>query len=789
VGRFRALRVSQGQRSVGSELAWAFRFERNGSTTMQYVVKTVDSVRVVPDPADELASKIGAYDLIRFPLDPGRRFRQLQKTIGIDLNADGRADQVTAHSEVSVIAVEDVTTPAGRFDAAVRVRTVVDLETRITGSSLVGRATITTDDWYAPGVGLVRSLSVTVSGGQELERILDEVAAYGVGDRRSDSEPPRLVSVLPADGGLRGSDAMVRLAMSEPKDAVSMGAARIVVRGSGGAELPGAMDVTANTLRWIYNGPIPAGAYTATLEGTPTDLAGNALPAPAPWHITIEPLRLPLQSVTPAPGAMDVPLDQVITIDFDEFPDPGTIAGYVSLTDQQGEVSVALSGRTVTITPQRLLEPGRHHTLGVSPFATDPYGNPLFTGGYGVKLTFIAANGALAYPRRLPLPSEPQSVATGDVDGDGRLELLAMVPSALDAPLHIVRVHADGSASVLGQVPATIQLPAGDCIAGDFAFGDVSGDGLGDIVLAGTCGLRVLSRQADGSYLPWSDVASPGLGRIRLADMDGDGRLDAVTLREDAFQPDNEFRIWRWPGGPVAVASDPIIMGTDGIMDFRLGDTNADGRPDIVAAVVEHFRYAVAWRLQAPDDRYGEYQSRTYGASARSESLALGDVNQDGLNDVIVSQSANRPTQLFWLPQLADGSLGAAQSVQTYDLPGPAVVTDLDLDGRNDILVAHGSFSRLGVYRSAAGGPVDPELLHTVTSSGYGPDYLAVGDLNGDGRPDVVLGRDLLLQRDATAQPLEQAAKARASSYVGGALWQRQLRIGFGASARACTAR
>ena len=71
-------------------------------------------------------------------------------------------------------------------------------------------------------------------------------------------------------------------------------------------------------------------------------------------------------------------------------------------------------------------------------------------------------------------------------------------------------------------------------------------------------------------------------------------------------------------------------------------------------------------------------------------------------------------------------------------MPDSMTVTDVDGDGRGDVVVLHVGWEKVGVFRAATGGGLLPEELYSVPYINFGADRLAVADVNSDGRPDIL---------------------------------------------------
>ena len=381
----------------------------------------------------------------------------------------------------------------------------------------------------------------------------------------------------------------------------------------------------------------------------------------------------------------------------------------------------------MTVTPRRLDPRGRALLLVLVALLAIPLLPALASAAVS---TFQPYTAYAAVP-------EPDAVAIGDVTGDGR-------PDAVVTTGYTGNAAVDFKVAVLaGTAGGTLAAPVFYDTAGTYpnrpnsvAIGDVNGDGLPDVVVGiSGVGVQVFPGLAGGGIGSPSLTSTPDGRLVRLGQLDGDGRLDVVAA---GWGTDTVTVLSDTGSGLTVRATYPAQHA--GWDDLEVGDVTGDGLADIVVMSGQGLVPNLELLPQLSGGGFGAAQPSSVGGNLTTQGIGLGDVTGDGIGDVIVAYGGNRPNARIAVFPGGAAGLGGPTTMTSYDIPEPVEVGDLDGDGRGDVVVAHGGWNAVGEYAGITGGGLLPEVLSSVPyASHYGPQGLAIGDLTGDGRPDIAV--------------------------------------------------
>ena len=257
--------------------------------------------------------------------------------------------------------------------------------------------------------------------------------------------------------------------------------------------------------------------------------------------------------------------------------------------------------------------------------------------------------------------------------------------------------------------------------------GDLDGDGADEIVGGGfPADVDVLHR--DPTTGTWS-TASPfsaggsSVPDVVVADLDGAGRPDVAAVSGGADA------VTVWTGGPAA----PQTVGVSGSgpLAIAAADVDGDGRTDLVTADVGSSDVSVLTK-----DRVGSgYTPRRVPTGNTPVDVVARDLNGDGRTDIATADIGGRTISI--LTQTVDGDFEHS----VLELPNGGAVArlaaaDLDGDGTVELVAPDSSGSAVFTFRRSVDGSY---AASNIGSAGESAFNVAVGDLDEDGTPEVVV--------------------------------------------------
>jgi hypothetical protein len=342
----------------------------------------------------------------------------------------------------------------------------------------------------------------------------------------------------------------------------------------------------------------------------------------------------------------------------------------------------------------------------------------------------------------------PVSLAVGDVDRDGDLDVVAP------------RAYFGGGFTLMrnegnGRFAPRVNFPGSSKSAG-IALADLNGDGKLDVAVSDGDGLAVGNSMSiylgngDGTF-GTRQVVSLGSGRIApvgiaAADVDGDSDVD-LAVACDAV---GAVMLLRNNGNGTFAAPVSFAVGMSP-EDIAAGDLNGDGRADLVVA---HQEYRVSVLMNngsggfAPAAAYDNLNTGTNWAGPLLPCVALADVDRDGKLDVFYGSTRTWDGETGQIVQLRNTGSGVlvrgADVAMVFYTAGPTdiVAADMNGDGAPDLLAA--SYSGRAddgfcVMMNNGTGGFGPAALYAAGQSTIG---LAAADVNGDGKLDVLTADD-----------------------------------------------
>lgn len=333
---------------------------------------------------------------------------------------------------------------------------------------------------------------------------------------------------------------------------------------------------------------------------------------------------------------------------------------------------------------------------------------------------------SFAGPNNYPTGHVPNSVAFGELNGDGKLDL-------------VIANAGPGEANPSGKT-VSVLLNRGDGRFGvrrdyrtglsptSVAIGDLNGDGKMDLATANEDGnsVSVLLNAGDGSFQTRRDFGTGGRPySVAIGDVNEDGKLDLASANAAFGEHTISVLLNRVDGNFEPKRDYPVRYGPEWV---TIGDLNGDGKPDLAFA-----GSGVSVLLNSGS---GSFEAEAHYPTPRgSASVAIGDLNGDGKADLATANVATDTTSV--LLNRGDGSFGVRRDYRAGDSPFSVAIGDVNGDGTSDLVTANDDGRSVSVLANTGSGSFQPKRDYRTGPIDAGPVSVALGDVNGDHRPDA----------------------------------------------------
>jgi hypothetical protein len=357
---------------------------------------------------------------------------------------------------------------------------------------------------------------------------------------------------------------------------------------------------------------------------------------------------------------------------------------------------------------------------------------PVYTSGGNVDSTAYASFTTFS------IGGYPYMVAAADFDGDGKSDLAAVVVNTNQVA---VLRNTSQSGSIHFASPVNFGTGAAPFY---LAIADLNGDGKPDLAVTNQNSntvsvLQNTSVPGTVSFASKVDFATNSQPlNIAMADLNGDGKIDMVTVDGNAHSV-SVFKNTTPAGGTISFSARQVISAGTGPRGIALGDLDGDGRPDMVICDPSANQLLIFRNTSVPDTiTFSEIA--TYPAGNYPQSAAIADLDGDGKPELIISDSGGNNVYVYRnLSSPGTISLAAPVILRAGGGPSSIAIADINGDGKPDITLADATSNAASVLENQSTAGNIAFFPFVLFPAGSGPEGIVSGDFDGDGRPDLAL--------------------------------------------------
>jgi hypothetical protein len=342
-------------------------------------------------------------------------------------------------------------------------------------------------------------------------------------------------------------------------------------------------------------------------------------------------------------------------------------------------------------------------------------------------------------------------LVVADLNGDGRPDI-----AYYGDPKELVVLYNQGTNG--WSAPKRWPIDDGQLSPNALATGDLNGDGRTDLVLLAENYVYFLPQQADHSLgEPVKIPLSAPVKSVQIVDIDGDGRSDLLLVN---WEDRNPFR-FRLQNGDGQLGPE-LYFSSAPIRSYWADNLEPNGKTQIITIALNSGRAAVSEFVRKPSEslsgcfQQGQFQVLPLNKTTKARRGQLwADVNGDGLPDLLVAEPESGQLSLYL--QQKDGTLAAPKIFPTLAGVSDLAVADWDGDGKPEIFMLSSDEKQVGVTRLDENQRVPFPTLIPLEGT---PLVFAVGKLSPDAKPTLAV----IVDRDGKRSLVTRSAEGKAKT-------------------------
>lgn len=293
---------------------------------------------------------------------------------------------------------------------------------------------------------------------------------------------------------------------------------------------------------------------------------------------------------------------------------------------------------------------------------------------------------------------------------------------------------------------------------------DIDNDGRPDMIVATQSGLELLIGKGDGTFSLLEKVPGEIL-QVAAADLNGDGRPDLVILSQDDTEQTASVVVWLNEAIPGSVGfTVQSYRALWPAVGLAVGDFLRTGSPDIAVIGAGSSQGALLMTLANRGDGTFGVDAQNLLPGVDPSSIVAGRVGGDVTEGLVIMDGLHQTLTAFLYAGGLIGFLPAGQiALPTEGTNFSLALADLNGDGLGDLIVSDLDESQLFVLVNAGGATFNYAGVYATSA----PSQLAVGDFNGDGVSDLAIagGNGIEVLINETKPDSEGARFASPASY------------------------